>query len=71
MDKYQAIRELRDTIAKRNKISKGEATERLADMVDRSPATVKRWLSVKPGGGRYPLPVACLALALARQAGKM
>ena len=71
MDKYAQIRELRDRIAKQNRISTSEATERLADMVDRSPATVKRWLSVRPDGRHYPFPTACLALALARQAGKM
>ena len=71
MDKYLQLRQLRDRIAKQGRISKGQATERLADMVDRSPATVKRWLSVRPDGRPYPFPTECLALALARQAGKM
>lgn len=70
-EKVASLRDIITRIEKTQRVNHGQAVRMLADMVDRSPGTVKRWLSVKPDGTPYPFPVELLALARARIAGKM
>lgn len=70
-DKVAQLREIIGRIERQQRVSHGQAIKMLADMVDRSPGSVKRWLSVRPDGTHYPFPTPILALALARLAGKL
>lgn len=71
MTKQEQLRELLAGVQKRQKVSHAQAIRMVGDLIDRSPATVKRWLSTRPNGKPYPLPPGLIALAILRLGGKV
>lgn len=71
MTPNQRLRTIRDQIRRDYRISTPDANRKIAELVNRSVATVDRWLSVKPSGDSYHMPPELLAMLILKLSGKM